>query len=340
MTTRSYVTDHRAFTLIELLVVIAIIAILVSLLLPALSHARDLARALGCSAMQNQIGKAMVIYTNDYKGWLSSPVSSCAEVNVGLVSPLFDTTPSTPTTIFDWMSPILGDGAALSANRARRSKELFERFGCPSTKTHNDYIYGSAPDKSDFDDLIESGEEIRQVSFLAPRSFFYYPNAQMSIARQFRGRGLPFDVHRTPVAPWDKYIPQIDFVGRQLSNKIMMSDGTRYFISGELDFDCSVNPDIYGSFTESGPTFAESTAFGRHSDGSGRSPTNWKLSFRHQRDRMQALYFDGHVGSLTKEQAWTDAHPWYPTKSIYNGTNATQESRQFHMSTPGNRTIN
>jgi prepilin-type N-terminal cleavage/methylation domain-containing protein/prepilin-type processing-associated H-X9-DG protein len=69
---------HHGFTLIELLVVISIIAILASMLLPAIGMIRESAKVMSCGNNMRQVVMGMIAYTTDNEGLLPRPCSATA----------------------------------------------------------------------------------------------------------------------------------------------------------------------------------------------------------------------------------------------------------------------
>ncbi len=165
---------YKAFTLIELLVVVAIIALLISILLPSLSKARELAKRSVCAANLSGNGKSIAIYANQYRGSYplatktrgrttpitagQAPVPDVSS-NGGVTVEMFDTASKTAGP-HRWQEAVLdtfqgtGDRYWKNANKdlsyAFPSRDLFllvkqgisqpGQFVCPSTSHEQDNL--------------------------------------------------------------------------------------------------------------------------------------------------------------------------------------------------------
>jgi len=291
-----------AFTLIELLVVIAIIAVLIGILMPSLSGAREAGRGVVCSTHQRSLAIAMTAYANENKEFLVGPNTSGFALQAGKA---YTPGKSSPVQDWDFVSPLLGDGLNLPDDALAKFQEIcMTRLRCPSNAVRYTSRF-SGPALP----MEARGEFPITLSYLTPAFFQLYPAGVVFV----NGVRVEQAGNSEAIALPRGYIPRLDRVGPFPSRKAFAFEGARYFNGVGKGFDYStvtnaagISGSPQGNFSSRGPAFiGGGEPYLR--EGTKPSATFKQVSLRHA-EKMNAAMFDGHVERLDNAKS---ADPTY-----------------------------
>jgi len=264
---------YKAFTLIEVLVVVAIIALLMAVLLPGLSAARERAREAVCSQHLRQTGIAGAGYAQTHRGWLvGSPNTSGNGARSGFADGDYESDPDhyPALHVFDWASPLIrqiGHRPPIDFKH-RYAMAVGDTFSCPSNHRPAGPVNHPA------------------LTGLIPADA---PAPSYATSRYFTYAAETMDINRIRGTIWwredcmpPRYLPKLDRI-RYPHKKAFLADA--HVVS---------KPE--GQISNANWGFASHGAWRRHDE----SPATYRGSFlrkhiwRH-RGAINILAFDGHV---------------------------------------------
>ena len=264
---------RRAFTLIELLVVISIIALLISILLPALTTARRVALQSGCASNMRQVGIASTVYYTDHKGVLphndgdgvfGNPKNYAnTPLKAQGMWPSFLDYSDDPGSIGYGSTATTSGGLYRGLGVGRRAVLESTTLHCPQMLNNTDKRF-----------------QLKFAGYTAQASSDYVPSRNLGGVAEISPSGNP--VNFTPPIPTDN----------------MLSSDRMWFMEG-------IGNDYYGDETYKMHPYARLSQNPASWTGFNPAPVWWINKFSglgHPNDAANVLYGDGHVASMNADE--------------------------------------
>jgi prepilin-type N-terminal cleavage/methylation domain-containing protein/prepilin-type processing-associated H-X9-DG protein len=270
-TARGRSTSSRGFTLVELLVVIGIIALLVSILLPALQSARRQANTVKCNSHLRQIGLAFQLYESDNKGMWPVAVHHSKHARIPLTH---DAEIRWPDMIAKYLQRVTG----MTYANLNEYKDGSVIWGCPEWNSSRDRT-GTA---TNFENAVRPGYGMQYYP-----GYFENNNNPMLLANLGSGS---MNGSYVPSAKWRKKGSERGLIADSITHVLQITP--TFSVSNSLwqPFD--------GSYIPAGVNV----------DGSRHARSDIKKSTTATGRYMNMLFCDGHAASVSVAEAWNAIH--------------------------------